>query len=226
MLIAEIFEALQGEGPSKGLPSIFIRFWGCNLRCQFNSHECDTPYAVYTEKEEAEELSVDEVVDRIRSFKSENIIFTGGEPMLFQEEMIMISNEFPHYRKEVETNGTIPPLTALTECIDSFNISPKLKSSNQETELHENRRIDVDVLKAFPWGKSFLKFVINDTAEDVPEIQSLIEHLEHPVWLMPEGGTKDELIAHSPEVEKLCAEYNWNFTTREHILMFDGERGK
>ncbi len=59
MRIAEIFRSLQGEGRLTGVDSLFVRVSGCNLRCGF----CDTPYASWSP--EGEDLSVDEILDRI-----------------------------------------------------------------------------------------------------------------------------------------------------------------
>ena len=63
MRIAEIFRSLQGEGRLTGVDSVFVRLSGCNLRCGF----CDTPYASWSP--EGEDLSVDEILDRITSFQ-------------------------------------------------------------------------------------------------------------------------------------------------------------
>ena len=64
MRIAEIFRSLQGEGRLTGVDSVFVRASGCNLRCGF----CDTPYASWSP--EGEDLSVDEILDRIQSGQS------------------------------------------------------------------------------------------------------------------------------------------------------------
>ncbi len=62
MRIAEIFRSLQGEGRLTGVESVFVRTSGCNLRCGF----CDTPYASWSP--EGEDLSVDEILERVKSF--------------------------------------------------------------------------------------------------------------------------------------------------------------
>ena len=77
MLISEIFYSIQGEGILTGVPSVFIRTSGCNLRCRW----CDTPYASW--EPEGEELSVAEITGRLEAWPSAtHVVLTGGEPMV------------------------------------------------------------------------------------------------------------------------------------------------
>jgi 7-carboxy-7-deazaguanine synthase len=77
MRISEIFYSVQGEGILAGVPSVFIRTSGCNLRCSW----CDTPYTSW--KPEGEDLSIDEVFDRATAFTAaRHVVITGGEPMI------------------------------------------------------------------------------------------------------------------------------------------------
>ena len=59
-----------------GMPSVFVRTAGCNLRCRW----CDTPYASW--KPEGEELSLHEIVERVSEYKCHHVVLTGGEPMI------------------------------------------------------------------------------------------------------------------------------------------------
>ncbi len=112
MRINEIFYSLQGEGFFTGVPSIFIRFSGCNLKCAF----CDTLHEPY------EELGVQDIIDRIKGFSGRHIVFTGGEPSLQLTEDICRQLKNLGYDIQVETNGTheLP-----TTCIDWVTCSPK-----------------------------------------------------------------------------------------------------
>ena len=76
MRIAEIFHSIQGEGLLAGVPSIFIRTSGCNLRC----HWCDTPYASW--KPEGPEMSVEEILKKLTEWNCDHVVLTGGEPMI------------------------------------------------------------------------------------------------------------------------------------------------
>ena len=76
MRIAEIFHSIQGEGLLAGVPSIFIRTSGCNLRC----HWCDTPYASW--KPEGPEISIEEILKKLTQWNCDHVVLTGGEPMI------------------------------------------------------------------------------------------------------------------------------------------------
>ena len=76
MLISELFYSVQGEGLLAGVPSVFVRTSGCNLRCRW----CDTPYA--SSEPEGEQQTVEEIVARVREYPARHVVLTGGEPML------------------------------------------------------------------------------------------------------------------------------------------------
>ena len=79
MKVIEIFESIQGEGGRRGQLSIFIRLADCNLNCSF----CDTDW------KGGEEMSIKEILQDIKHFKSRWIIWTGGEPTLQLTEEIV-----------------------------------------------------------------------------------------------------------------------------------------
>ena len=70
--VNDIFYSLQGEGHNTGRAAIFIRFSGCNLKCPF----CDTDFSRY------DELTDDDIIERIKDFPSRFVVLTGGEPSL------------------------------------------------------------------------------------------------------------------------------------------------
>src|ERR1700688_359369 len=72
--IAEIFYSIQGEGSLIGVPSVFVRTSGCNLRCVW----CDTPYTSW--KPEGDERSLDEILEQVTAFPARHVVVTGGEP--------------------------------------------------------------------------------------------------------------------------------------------------
>ena len=82
MFITEIFKSVQGEGTRAGLPCIFVRLTGCNLRCTW----CDTTYAFHG----GQKMSVEEVVERVEALRGSAVggplvELTGGEPLLQQD---------------------------------------------------------------------------------------------------------------------------------------------
>ena len=59
-----------------GVPSVFVRTSGCNLRCRW----CDTPYASWNP--EGNEMDLPELLERVRSYDCPHVVLTGGEPMV------------------------------------------------------------------------------------------------------------------------------------------------
>jgi 7-carboxy-7-deazaguanine synthase len=104
MVITEIFKSIQGEGTRAGLPCIFVRLTGCNLRCTW----CDTAYAFHG----GTKYSVEEVLDRVRSLAGEGagrvslVEITGGEPLL-QPETSALADKLlaAGYTVMIETSG-------------------------------------------------------------------------------------------------------------------------
>ena len=76
MNIAELFYSIQGEGLLAGVPSVFIRTSGCNLRCAW----CDTPYTSWAP--EGEDIPLGRILDYVDEHSSGYVAITGGEPMI------------------------------------------------------------------------------------------------------------------------------------------------
>lgn len=103
--VNEIFYSLQGEGTRQGMPCVFVRLQGCNLRCTW----CDTPYALDL-KQEHKLMTAQEIIAEIEKYNCNFIEFTGGEPLLYLYKNI--SELFStllncNYTIAVETNGSI-----------------------------------------------------------------------------------------------------------------------
>ncbi len=98
MVVTEIFKSIQGESTFSGLPCVFIRLTGCNLRC----HWCDTAYAFHGGKK----MTPEEVAMRVRQLGGKLVEFTGGEPLL-QEEVYSLSGQLlsEGYCVLIETSG-------------------------------------------------------------------------------------------------------------------------
>ena len=121
MKIAELFYSLQGEGSLVGVPSVFIRTSGCNLRCVW----CDTPYTSW--QPEGAEQDLDQILSAVRSFQAaRHVVVTGGEPMI-APEIVPLTERLRALGLHitVETAGTVFQPVAC----DLMSISPKLSGS-------------------------------------------------------------------------------------------------
>ena len=118
MQINEYFKGIQGEGSTIGKPALFIRLSGCNMSCDF----CDSKYA---NDEKGTTWDIDKLVSIIRDSSQKRVIFTGGEPMLQQDEIGNIIKLLPGYKFEIETNGTLRNLLICYNENVQFNVSPK-----------------------------------------------------------------------------------------------------
>lgn len=101
--INEIFYSLQGEASRAGLPCVFVRLQGCNLKCTW----CDTLYSHDFDGSGCE-MTSDEIISRVKSYGCDFIEFTGGEPLIWRdvpELMQCFTDE--GFTVAVETNGSI-----------------------------------------------------------------------------------------------------------------------
>lgn len=98
MVITEIFKSIQGESSFAGLPCVFVRLTGCNLRCQW----CDTAYAFYG----GEKMTSGQVLERVRELGGTMVELTGGEPLLQKETIGLADNLLAEgYQVLIETSG-------------------------------------------------------------------------------------------------------------------------
>src|SRR6476620_11430035 len=107
MKIAELFHSIQGEGKLVGVPSVFVRASGCNLRCTW----CDTPYASW--EPEGENLAVDEIVSRVAAHRSKHVVITGGEPMIMPDIAELCEALANEHHITIETAATVFSLVKL-----------------------------------------------------------------------------------------------------------------
>ncbi len=224
MLISEIFESIQGEGPWAGTETLFIRTSGCNLRCWF----CDTPYTSW--QPEGQQRSIDELLQCVTESKAPDVVLTGGEPLLVPD-MVVLSQQCRLLGKRVtvETAGTVD----LPVDCDLMAISPKLSNSVPVDAVwrsrHERTRHQPAVVRSL-WQRyrAILKFVI-DNPEDLAEVNSYLQQFpeirpEH-VWLMPQAREREQLQEKSGWIRDAAEEYGFQFSSRLHIELFGNRRG-
>jgi 7-carboxy-7-deazaguanine synthase len=221
--IAEIFYSLQGEGALVGVPSVFVRTSGCNLRCVW----CDTPYTSW--QPEGDELSIDEILARVEAHTpARHVVLTGGEPMI-APHVVELTEGFRArgLHITIETAGTVVHPVAC----DLMSISPKLAHSTPAGKwaaTHERLRIQQDVLgRLMRSYEHQLKFVVADP-KDMDEIRSLLDQLaadRSKVILMPEGIDSEVLRERSLWLAEICKQEGFRFSPRLHVDLYGNKRG-
>lgn len=230
MLISEIFHSLQGEGQLAGVPSVFVRTSGCNLRCNW----CDTPYASW--HPEGTMREVDDIVAEVAKYNTRHVVLTGGEPMIapgIRELAAALRARGCHIT--IETAATIPPHGI---ACDLASLSPKLAHSAPDARLDDTWRRRHAELRWQPavvaaWIAAVpdyqLKFVVSSEA-DLTEIEGMLRETggEIPrarVLLMPEGVTIESLRARTGWLAALCKERGYRLAPRLHIELYGNKRG-
>ncbi len=182
MKINEIFYSIQGEGKNSGIPTIFIRTTGCNLRCSY----CDTTYAYENGKEKKPKA----ILIEIEKYNCKNISITGGEPLL-QKDLkdllkILIKKD---YSITVETNGSldISDLINYSNVIISLDI--KCPSSSMSGKMIFK---NISYLKE----KDQLKMIIKNIT-DYEYAKKIIKKykIKCPIFLQPVWGTNLKNLA-------------------------------
>jgi len=229
MLISEIFYSLQGEGELTGLPSVFVRTSGCNLRCTW----CDTPYASWNP--EGTQQSIEAIVAEVQRHPTRHVVLTGGEPMIApQIRELAAELKLLGYHVTIETAATVAPGGIACELA---SLSPKLLNSAPDgaqhatwRKKHEATRWQPDVVRAWIDNYSYqFKFVVAQPS-DVDELEGMIEKLgrnvpRHKVLLMPEGITMDVLRSRAAWLGELCKTRGYRYAHRLQIELYGNKRG-
>jgi 7-carboxy-7-deazaguanine synthase len=227
MRIAEIYRSVQGEGLLTGVPSVFVRTSGCNLRCWF----CDTPFTSW--QPEGNDMSTDEIVAQVEEWDCQHVVVTGGEPMLWAELIPLCERLRAIGRRiTIETAGTL----YLPVVCDLMSISPKFASSAPLAEdyphwsrRHERERQRPDVVRQLIAEHRYqLKFVVDkpvDLAELSGYLADFLEVARDRVLLMPQGTDQEQLADRAEWLRPFCEVHGLVFCPRKQIEWFGPVRG-
>lgn len=199
--ISEIFKSYQGEGLWQGRPQVFVRFFGCNLNCQF----CDTKQNYY------QTMQLEQVVKTIDSFKNfHSVSLTGGEP-LFQ--INFIQELIRHLKRNgkiiyLETNGTLHKnLAKIVDCLDMISMDFKFPSSTGRPSLWQEHENFIKVAKNTNF---FIKAVIgkNTTIKDLDKALMIIKknNPDSCLILQPENPEEENLKDKLITFKKRCTD--------------------
>lgn len=223
MKISETFYSIQGEGSLAGVPSVFVRTSGCNLRCIW----CDTPYTSWAP--EGDELSLDEILTRVDAHpQARHVVLTGGEPMI-APQVVELTERFRArgLHITIETAGTVHKPVAC----DLMSISPKLAHSTPSGSweiTHDRLRIQPAILKRLMSDYDYqLKFVVANP-EDLNEIRGLLDVLaadRAKVILMAEGIDATVLRDRGQWLAEICKQEGFRFSPRLHVDLYGNTRG-
>jgi 7-carboxy-7-deazaguanine synthase len=229
MLVSEIFYSIQGEGELTGIPSVFVRTSGCNLRCSW----CDTKYASWTP--EGVEMTVEEIAIKVDGYGAQHVVVTGGEPMV-AKGIHQLAARLKDMGKHItiETAATIFPEGI--QC-DLASLSPKLSNSTPDAAAagawrnrHEKSRLQPEIIRNWIQRYNYqLKFVVA-SEDDLDEIHDLLsavgtEITPGKILLMPEGTEAAIIRERSLPLIDICKRHGYRYCDRLHIQLFGNTKG-
>jgi 7-carboxy-7-deazaguanine synthase len=183
--VNEIFYSIQGESSYAGLPCVFVRLTGCNLRCSY----CDTRYAY----EEGKYLDIEEIITGVMSYRCMLVEITGGEPLMQKDTPLLIQKLLDMgFEVLLETNGSMDISVVDDRCVKILDI--KCPSSG------EAKRNYLDNLKRLQ-PKDEIKFAIG-SREDYDYAKKILSFIDRadgnskpPLFSPVHGRLNPELLA-------------------------------
>lgn len=172
LIVNEIFGSIDGEGIRTGELATFIRLAGCNLRCRY----CDTSYALQINQ--GTELTIDEIINKVKEIGYKNITLTGGEPLLQKNSITLIDELIKNnFNVNIETSGSIDITPLLDKeviiTLDYKTISSGMNNRMILSNYEKLRKQDV------------LKFVCNK--DDFKDIKQVLKNnnIKSYIYLSP-----------------------------------------
>lgn len=198
--LTEIFHSIQGEGSTVGLPTTFVRFTGCSLRCSW----CDTTYSFHG----GEDWTVERVLGRLAPIPTKRVCITGGEPLDQHDGALALMDALLKrgYVVVLETSGSIDVGAAdKLEPREMLQVSMDVKcpSSNMQKR---NRWENLALLR--PHDQ--LKFVLSDRRDYEYARDVLRQHpvkaqvLLQPMWPSPDPVSPTKLEGDKADLARVA----------------------
>lgn len=240
--IVEVYACLQCEGKLTGVPHLLIRTTGCVLRCQFSETDfCDSWYTSWHPSKG--KWSLNAIIQFFKDHPNiKHTMITGGSPTMHPDllkDLCHIAKSYGH-TITIETEGSKYVETQA----DLISLSPKFGNSlpkvgsktpndrevtEKDVKLHEKSRQNYDAMRKLIENHPDyqLKPVISSEAEidELKYIQAELDIPNNMCWLMPAGGTADELAKHRVWLMEYCWQNGYNYTDRIHIVAYNDKRG-
>lgn len=225
--LTEIFHSVQGEGSTVGLPTTFVRFTGCSLRCSW----CDTTYSFHGGKD----WSVDDVLAHLRPIRTKRVCVTGGEPLDQMEGCLALMDRLlkEGYFVVLETSGSLDLAAAdrlAPRAMLQLSMDVKCPSSNMQ-----KRNLPSNLALLRPHDQ--LKFVLSDRRDYEYARETLAAHpvaagvLLQPMWPSPDPVTETKLVGEAATLANVAA---WmledgldaRLGTQMHKVIWGHEKGR
>ena len=186
--IVEIFYSIQGEGKFTGTPAIFIRFFGCNLKCDFgNGFVCDDK--AHSDKSKRTIYSLEELLRVVNEVPTKHVVITGGEPSLQDLNELITALQKDGNFVQVETNGTCFENIATADYITyspkfAFEAkAPKMKFGFNELKLLAGVDNPVNTAEWASVKNKYVQPIGNEHEWDIDNVNYCIELVKNnPAW--------------------------------------------
>jgi len=192
LIVNEIFYSIQGESTHAGLPCVFVRLTGCNMRCAY----CDTAYAY----DKGHPMQISEILDSIAVFRCKVVEVTGGEPLLQDTTPDLISSLLrKNYQVLLETNGSFDIRMVDPRCARIMDVKCPGSGEHEKCDLANFKHL----------GKNDqVKFVIGDR-RDYEYARDMLKKIPSS---MPTGN-----LLFSPNTEKLAPAKLAEWILEDHL---------
>lgn len=218
MRVVEVFKTIQGEGILTGVVSVFVRFAGCNLRCKWCDEKASQDF------DAGQNLSISELLIKMKKYKCKNVVITGGEPLL-QVDIVDFTKQLKKegYFITIETNTTLKKKVVC----DLVSMSPKLSNSayyKANINKFNKIRLNIDAIKYYIKNYNYqIKFVVSSEI-DIKEIKKVLSKIKNydksMILMMPLASSRKQLYNIQKKIVKIGIENNLRYCNRLQLQIW------